>query len=110
MASLLQYSLSQATPISGIAPWIALVAFLYVAYEAFVKKESKFVELLTTNKILVPIFMLVGMALVPSSVVALFGIVEPVVTAIVQIVTGVLFAILLNAGVAWLIKTFTEYF
>ena len=109
MTSLLQTALMQQGAIGELVPWIALLTFLYIAYETYFRKEARFIELLTTQKVLVPVLLLIGMALTPASVMAVFGILQPLIEGIVQITTAVLAGILVNALIAWVLRNLVGY-
>ena len=110
MTSLLMQSLTEG-PLANFVPWIGIIVFLYIAYLVYWKKNSKMIELLTTQKIIVPILFLIGIGAVGAGTVALvFGGLSPVIMVIVQLISPILIAMLVHSAMAWIIKNFTDYF
>lgn len=104
MASLLGQTLVAQTPLTNYIPWIALLVTGYLLYMIFFKKDSKYIELVTTQRVLIPLFMLVALALVPSSVMALFGFAETAIMTVVQIITAFLVSIAVVAGITFVAR------
>jgi len=106
MSALLGQVLFEQTPVQQFLPWIAIATLAYFFYMVFGKKDSKYIEMLTTQRVLIPLFMLVAFSLVPSSVMALFGIAETLVTSLIQIFVSILLPLVVVAGCAYLAKYF----
>ena len=106
MASLLAQTIVAQTPLTQFVPWIALLVTGFLLYEVFIKKDSKYIEALTTQRVLVPLFILVALALAPASVTALFGFAETAVTVLIQLISAVLISVTVVAGLTYMGKFF----
>ena len=97
-------------PLANFVPYIGIIAFLYIAYLVYWKKDSKMIELLTTQKILVPILLLIGIGAVGAGSVAVaFGGLSPLVMAIIQIVSPILMALVAHSAIAYVLKNVVGY-
>jgi len=103
MESVLAQALYQATPVSNWTPVIAFLVPVVLLYLVFAKKDRRVIELLTTQKLLVPIGILLALALSPASVMAIFGSVQNIMMAVVQLITAVFIPTIITAGVVYLI-------
>ena len=98
-------------PLVDIVPTaIGIVTFLVIACLVYWKKNSKIIELLTTQKIIVPLLLLIGIGAVEAGIAVVFGRLSPLIMAIVQIVSPIFMALLVHSAIAWLVKNFTNYF
>lgn len=98
-------------PLANFVPYIGIIAFLYIAYLVYWKKDKKMIELLTTQKILVPLLLIIGLGAVGAGSIAVaFGGLSPLVMAVLQIVSPILMAMVAHSAIAWVVKNFTNYF
>jgi len=104
--ALLDQVLMAQTPIQQFVPWIGLITLIYLLYKVFGEKDAKFIELLGTQKLLIPIFILIALALVPASTTVLFGIAEPLIDVLLQIIIAILMGVAVSAGIVFVAKLF----
>jgi len=101
--------LSQALTLEGLAefiPWIVLLATAGFGYLVLYKKDAKWTELMTTSSAIVPVFMLIALTMVPAATMGLFGIIEPIMTTVLSIFSGVLLAFVAIAIPTFFLKRF----
>ena len=104
MTSILVQAITTPSALSSFLPWIALFTFLGLGYMVFFQKDKRIIELLTTSKALLPTFFLIAMALVPSTVMAIFGAFEPVMNFLIQVFLAVLIPMVFVAIPAYIIR------
>ena len=104
MTSLLAQALTTETALSQLVPFVALLTAGVLLWFTFIKKDKRALELLTTQNLLVPVFMFIALALAPASVMALFGFAESTVMTVVQILIAILFPMIIVGGFAFLLK------
>jgi len=106
MHSLMQDVVLGPSALSSFVPWIVLLATLYLGYKVFYEKDKRWIETLTSSSVLVPAFFLITLSLVPSTVMSLFGIIEPIVTILIQIFSGLLLSMIIIAIPTYMLRKF----
>jgi ABC-type antimicrobial peptide transport system permease subunit len=104
MATMFEAAMS--TQLAQYAPWIAVLTFIAGLYLAFGKKEKRFIETVTSMKILVPAVIFFGVALAPASALAIFGSFQAAITLMLAVISAIIFPLLLVAGIVWLVLLF----
>lgn len=104
MTSILVQAITMPSALSSFLPWIALFTLVGLGYMVFFQKDKRTIELLTTSKIAIPTIFLIAMAVAPSSVMALFGAIEPIMTFLVQVFIAVLISLVIIAIPAYIIR------
>jgi len=106
MTSVLAQAITMPSGLTSFLPWIAIATFLGLAYMVFMKKDKRILEMLTTSKALLPTFFLVAMALVPSTVMAIFGAFEPVMNFLIQAFLSILIPFVFIAIPVYIVRAF----
>jgi len=106
MTSILVQAITMPSGITSFLPWIAIATFLGLMYLVFMKKDKRILEMLTTSKALVPTLFLIALAVIPSTVMSIFGVIEPMMNFLVQAFIAILIAFLLSAIPVYAIRAF----
>lgn len=104
MPVLLQAAMGEIS-LGNLLPIIGVLSLIAILYKVYVEKSKRVIELLTTQKAILPLLLLLVLGLLPGSIIGLFGIASPVISVIVQVAGAVLVSFL----IAGLITVIDQY-
>jgi hypothetical protein len=106
MPTILAQAIATPTQITAFLPFIGLAVLAYLLYQVFSKKEEKFIKLMKFPNSAVILLILIAMALIPASTLALLGFLTPTALILTQIFSVVFIAYMLADSIFYVVAHF----